>query len=80
MAIEWCLNYGVLEIEEAKKLFKILCKRKDTRYKHAKTPPRKGPASAKKKTKKTKTKLIKEEAIDAMMDTGGMEASGTTNI
>jgi hypothetical protein len=80
MAQEWCVAHGVLPLDEAQKLYKIILKRKG---KVLSTSSAKSDSSSKKnvskKVKKEK-KVIKEEADDVGMNAGGDEGIGGVTL
>lgn len=73
MAQEYCLNYGILDEEEAAKLYKAYCKRK------GKPMTTTSKTSSAKKVKKEK-KIIKEEVDDVGMSVGGSEGMGEVTM
>mmetsp|Transcript_38889 Transcript_38889/g.47388 ORF Transcript_38889/g.47388 Transcript_38889/m.47388 type:complete len:134 (-) Transcript_38889:88-489(-) len=84
MAQEWCINYGVLPIEEAEKMFKIVSKRKaDQKSGGASSPsPSKKhiERNVKKKKKKKKSVVEDDVAVDAEMGAGGDEGIGAATL
>lgn len=71
MAQEWCVNYGVLPIADAERLYKLILKRK------GKVAPSSTSSSSSKDVKKKKIKKeIKEEVDDIDMNVGGGDILG----
>ena len=78
MAQEWCLNYGVLHLEEAEKLYKIVLKRKGNVGSSITSS-----GSSKKKIKSPRKKkpiIHKQESEDPDLQIGGEEGIGTTKL
>ena len=73
MAQDWCLAYGILEIEEATKLFKSVSKRKE-KEKSGNTPVK---ASSSSSSSTTNAKKAKKSTIidDIAADTGFEQSS-----
>lgn len=71
MAQEWCVSHGTLELEEAIKLYRIICKRKNKEFDYQPTAPT-APSVKKQSTSQRnssgKSKIIDE--TNEIMDTG----------
>mmetsp|Transcript_32510 Transcript_32510/g.77648 ORF Transcript_32510/g.77648 Transcript_32510/m.77648 type:complete len:120 (+) Transcript_32510:120-479(+) len=77
MALEWCVQYGVLDSDAAHKAYKKVLKRKEiakTSGSGSKSPP--PPSKKKKKSKKSKS-IVDDVEFDAGLDAGGDEGIGT---
>ena len=78
MAQDWCLAYGILEIEEATKLFKSVSKRKE-KGKSGNTPVKASSSSSSSSTtnakKAKKSTIIDDIAADMETDTGFEQSS-----
>uniref|UniRef100_A0A7S2WN31 Uncharacterized protein n=1 Tax=Eucampia antarctica TaxID=49252 RepID=A0A7S2WN31_9STRA len=75
MAQEWCLNYGVLHLDEAAKLYKKVLKRKGKSFNVV--PTSKKSTSP---TKKRKPKILHDEGADIDMQVGGDQGIGTSAL
>ena len=71
-----CVAYGVLEDEEAAKLFKVVSKRKKG-GKSTPTPVKKSGSGG---SKKKKSKIIDDVGYDAGMQSGGAEGIGVATL
>lgn len=70
MAQEWCVNYGVLPLVDAERLYKVILKRK------GKAVPSSITSKSKDVKKKKIKKEIKEEIDDIDMNAGGGDIIG----
>ena len=77
MALQWCLEYGVLSEKKAKKAHERLLKRKAE--KGTSSPKRSSSSSKKKKTKKEKN-VLDDVMVDAGMDVGGGDGIGIAGL
>ena len=75
MALQWCLEYGVLSEKKAKKAHERLLKSKAEKG----TSPKRTSSSKKKKTKKEK-KVLDDVMVDAGMDAGGGDGIGIAGL
>mmetsp|Transcript_9984 Transcript_9984/g.12591 ORF Transcript_9984/g.12591 Transcript_9984/m.12591 type:complete len:111 (-) Transcript_9984:360-692(-) len=71
MAQEWCVNYGVLNYEDASKLHKIIMKRKGKPIKSTSSPGRNSNLK-----KKKRVKAEPDEAVDVGLNADGGEGIG----
>jgi hypothetical protein len=78
MAQDWCVAYGVLSIQEAEKLYKLVLKRKNKVPSASASKTKSGGNS--KVVKNKKRKVVKEEADDVGMDVGGSEGIGGVTL
>jgi hypothetical protein len=76
MALQWCLEYGVLSEKKAKKAHERLLKSKAEK---GTSPKRSSSSSKKKKTKKEK-KVLDDVMVDAGMDAGGGDGIGIAGL
>ena len=73
MAQEWCVNYGVLNYEDASKLHRIIMKRKGKPIKSSSTASSSSGGSTR---KKKKVKVESNEAVDVGLNANGGEGIG----
>ena len=79
MAQEWCVYHGVLDKDEAQKLYNLILKRKGKSTTQLKeenlAPPRE-----EKIVKKKKKRIMEDVEFDAEMDVGGGEGIGMSAL
>ena len=80
MAEQWCLEYGVLPAEQAKKAFKRLQKRKAEKGNSPKRSSSSGDGELKKKKKVKKEMVLDDVMVDAGMDAGGGDGIGIAGL
>jgi len=82
MAQEWCVNYGVLSVEEASRLHNIILSRKGNKGVST-SPVKKEVGGEKTKVKRStkKNKILDDDLdFDAEMGVGGGDGIGTTGL
>lgn len=77
MAQEWCVAYGVMDENNAKKAYKAMVKRKEKeKSSRGKSPPPPSKSSTSGKKKNRGKKVLDDVEFDAGMTAGGDEGIG----